>query len=72
MKVSLKAPPMTFSIVEPDDSVSVKPTFTACAADFDRSITTLRVVVPEKSRVSVPPLASMIVSLPSARSVSNR
>src|SRR5262249_49438041 len=45
---------------------------TTCAAGLPRSTATARVVVAEKSRVSTPPPASLIVSLPRALSVSKR
>ena len=67
--VSLRDPPPTFSIVVPDENANDKAEFTTCD-DRDRSMLMLRVVVPLKSSVSVPPRESMIVSLPSAPSVS--
>ena len=69
--VSLRAPPITFSSVLLDDRISVSPAFTACAAAFDKSIETERVVVVWKSSVSIPPPVSLIVSVPNDRSVSN-
>ena len=71
VNVSLSAPPITFSSVVPDDRISVSPAFTTCAAAFDKSTATERVVVVWKSSVSIPPPDSLIVSVPSARSVSN-
>ena len=68
---SFSVPPITFSIVLPDERFSVSPTLTIWAAPFDRLTATFRVVVPLKSSVSAPPPDSTIVSLPSARSVSN-
>ena len=64
VSVSPSEPPITFSIVLPAESVSVSTEFTTCAAAFDRSTDTVRVDVPLKSSVSVPPPDSLIVSLP--------
>ena len=71
VSVSLSVPPITFSIVVADERVSVSPVFTTWAAAFDRSTDTFRPVVLLKLSVSVPPPASLIVSIPSVRSVSN-
>src|SRR5262249_59755649 len=60
VRVSPWAPPMTFSIVAPDERVRVNPALTTCAAGLLRLTVTARVVVAEKSRVSIPPPASLI------------
>ena len=72
VSVSLSDPPTTLSTTVPADRVSVSPVFTIWAAALDRLTATFRVVVPLKSSVSIPPPASLTVSLPSVRSVSNR
>ena len=71
ISVSFNVLPMTFSTVVLDDNVRTTPVFTTCEVDLDRSTKILRVVVLLKSSVSTPPPASLIVSFPSARSVSN-
>ena len=63
---------MTFSTVVPDVNVRVSPGFTTCSVAMDRSMVMRRVVVELKLSVSVPPPDSLIVSFPSAKSVSNR
>src|SRR5262249_56837668 len=72
VRVSPRAPPMTFSIVAPDERVSVSPALTACAAGLARLTATARVVVAEKSSVSTPPPDSSMHSLPLALSASHR
>ena len=71
VNVSLSAPPIRFSTVLLSDKSSVSPAFTTCAAAFDKSTDTERVVVVWKSSVSIPPPDSLIVSVPRDRSVSN-
>ena len=66
----MSVPPVTFSSVLAEERVSVRSAFTTWAAAFDRLTATVRVVVAPKSSASVPPPASLIVSLPNARSVS--
>ena len=70
VSVSLSVPPVTFSMVFPAESVRLNPALTICDTAVDRLAATLRVVVPLKSSASVPPPDSMIVSVPSVRSVS--
>ena len=72
VRVSPRAPPVTFSIVLPAERVRVSPALTTCAAALPRLMVTARVVVAEKSSVSTPPPDSLIVSLPRALSVSKR
>jgi len=73
VKVSASVPPVRFSRLSPVLSDSMRFAFTTCDTVDDRFTDTDWVVVSAKSTESTStPDASTIVSLPSARSASNR